>query len=288
MARRGGQHNNNTNRFGPITPPHDCDPHPRVQYTMDDLTVHIFFAMETILVWFLFPIFNGSNYNTWRRSMLIALNAKNKLDFVDGSLSQPSATNLLFGICSRCNSLVISWLLNLVDREIGDSLLYMDSAHAVWTDLYDRFHWSNAPRVFQIKQRLLEQQRALESNLSSISSFPESMVFSAISSTSFVVAISSQSMKRNDSPICSHCGIMGYIVDRCYKLHRYPPGYKPMGKAQQQQQSSLQSSNKTCVSSSTAVPSSFAMTTTASSSSSDHLTTDQCQQLIAYLSTQLH
>ncbi|KAL5861108.1 hypothetical protein ACOSQ3_002412 [Xanthoceras sorbifolium] len=187
MARRGGQHNNNTNRFGPITPPHDCDPHPRVQYTMDDLTVHIFFAMETILVWFLFPIFNGSNYNTWRRSMLIALNAKNKLDF---------------------------------------------------------------------------------SNLSSISSFPESMVFSAISSTSFVVAISSQSMKRNDSPICSHCGIMGYIVDRCYKLHRYPPGYKPMGKAQQQQQSSLQSSNKTCVSSSTAVPSSFAMTTTASSSSS--------------------
>lgn len=27
-------------------------------------------------------------------------------------------------------------------------------------------------------------------------------------------------------PICSHCGIRGHVVDRCYKLHGYPPGYK--------------------------------------------------------------
>jgi hypothetical protein len=32
----------------------------------------------------------GQNYSTWSRSMLVALNAKNKLCFIDGSLSKSS------------------------------------------------------------------------------------------------------------------------------------------------------------------------------------------------------
>lgn len=31
---------------------------------------------------------------------------------------------------------------------------------------------------------------------------------------------------RTNRPICTHCGIQGHIVDRCYKLHGYPPGYR--------------------------------------------------------------
>ena len=27
-------------------------------------------------------------------------------------------------------------------------------------------------------------------------------------------------------PQCTHCGAMGHAVDKCYKLHGYPPGYK--------------------------------------------------------------
>ena len=27
-------------------------------------------------------------------------------------------------------------------------------------------------------------------------------------------------------PQCTHCGAMGHVVDKCYKLHGYPPGYK--------------------------------------------------------------
>lgn len=32
----------------------------------------------------------GENYNTWSRSMIMALTAKNKLQFIDGSLVKPS------------------------------------------------------------------------------------------------------------------------------------------------------------------------------------------------------
>lgn len=34
-------------------------------------------------------------------------------------------------------------------------------------------------------------------------------------------------------PQCTHCGILGHVVDKCYKLHGYPPGYKFKNKGQQ-------------------------------------------------------
>lgn len=46
---------------------------------------------------------------------------------------------------------MISWILNSVNREIADSLA---TARDIWIDLRDRFHQSNAPRIFQIKKIL--------------------------------------------------------------------------------------------------------------------------------------
>ena len=34
---------------------------------------------------------------------------------------------------------------------------------------------------------------------------------------------------KNERPICTYCGFIGHKVDKCYKLHGYPPGYKPKG-----------------------------------------------------------
>ncbi|XP_075475432.1 uncharacterized protein LOC142506154 [Primulina tabacum] len=80
--------------------------------------------------------------------------AKNKLGFVDGSFSRPPIDDLLYGSWLRCNSMVISWILNSVNREIADSLLYLSTAQEIWSDLRDRFQQSNAPRIFQIKKLL--------------------------------------------------------------------------------------------------------------------------------------
>lgn len=32
--------------------------------------------------------------------------------------------------------------------------------------------------------------------------------------------------KEHQRPMCTHCNIKGHTVDKCYKLHGYPPGYK--------------------------------------------------------------
>ncbi|XP_075486345.1 uncharacterized protein LOC142525948 [Primulina tabacum] len=84
----------------------------------------------------------------------MALTAKNKLGFVDNSIQRPHSDDLLYDAWLRCNSTVISWILNSVAKEIPDSLMYIPTAYEIWIDLRDRFHQSNAPRIFQIKKLL--------------------------------------------------------------------------------------------------------------------------------------
>ncbi|XP_010533316.1 PREDICTED: uncharacterized protein LOC104809118 [Tarenaya hassleriana] len=46
---------------------------------------------------------------------------------------------------------------------------------------------------------------------------------SSIPPTKPSIPVSSNSRPR---PVCSHCGITGHVVSRCFRLHGYPPGYK--------------------------------------------------------------
>jgi hypothetical protein len=40
------------------------------------------------------------------------------------------------------------------------------------------------------------------------------------------IQLAKQSINRKECPICSHCKILGYTVDKCYKLLGYPLGFK--------------------------------------------------------------
>ena len=50
----------------------------------------------------------GPNYSTWSRAMLMALNTKNKLEFVDVILLQHMTDDPTTRIWSRCNNMVTS------------------------------------------------------------------------------------------------------------------------------------------------------------------------------------
>ena len=50
------------------------------------------------------------NYTTWSRAMMVALSVKNKVAFIDGSLSMPTTTDPTYAAWTCGNNVFISWL----------------------------------------------------------------------------------------------------------------------------------------------------------------------------------
>ncbi|XP_055814382.1 uncharacterized protein LOC129884029 [Solanum dulcamara] len=99
-------------------------------------------------------LFDGRSYGGWRRAVIIALSAKNKLGFIDGSLTVPAVDLMLQKAWERCNNMVLSWLLNSLSKEIAESVLYSHSAQLLWSDLEDRFGQANGAKLFQLQKEL--------------------------------------------------------------------------------------------------------------------------------------
>lgn len=68
----------------------------------------------------------GDNFPTWRHVVKIALAAKNKLCFVDGSLDKPESPASTVMAWERCSNMVISWLLNSLNPDIANSVSYAE------------------------------------------------------------------------------------------------------------------------------------------------------------------
>ncbi|KAA8549485.1 hypothetical protein F0562_001169 [Nyssa sinensis] len=119
----------------------------------------------------------------------------------------------------------------------------------------------------------------------------ESMAFNISQPSSFIVVASIQNKPKRDRLICSHCGAMVHTVDRCYKLHGYPLGYKSKSKSQSSAQpnfpQSINMMKPQSEQSRTFLSFHLTATTVAPQAYSSSLSTDQVQQLIAYLSSQL-
>lgn len=101
-------------------------------------------------------VFDGTGFSNWKRSVLIALSARNKVCFVDGSFPKPDLTASTFKSWCRCNDMVISWLLGALSKSIGRSVIYSTSAHQMWLELEERYGTSNGAQLFGLHKELTE------------------------------------------------------------------------------------------------------------------------------------
>ncbi|KAG5047714.1 hypothetical protein JHK86_017120 [Glycine max] len=64
-------------------------------------------------------VFDETNYQYWSRTFCMALISKNKMAFLLGSILVPSVKEPLYSGWERCNTLIMSWLLNLLSPSIA-------------------------------------------------------------------------------------------------------------------------------------------------------------------------
>ncbi|XP_057760853.1 uncharacterized protein LOC130981267 [Arachis stenosperma] len=99
---------------------------------------------------------NAHNYNSWSRAMLLALKSKNKLKFIDGSITKPNENDPLFEAWERCNTYIVSWINLSLSPDIAGSVIWNNSASDLWRDLRRRYYQGDKFRVAELQEELFQ------------------------------------------------------------------------------------------------------------------------------------
>ncbi|XP_075091871.1 uncharacterized protein LOC142172018 [Nicotiana tabacum] len=212
-----------------------------------------------------FVSFNGCGFALWRSCMLTSLSTKNKLSILDGRVSQPSPESPYFPYWERCNDMVKAWIINYVSKDLATSVMCFKTAKEVWKDINERFGQFNGSKYIQIQRKissttqgssdiasyftkmrslwdelnssyvwhsLLQQDESQKEAQSPAPNFSGDISFFLVSHASsstnrnFTLKINFETRKGTTSRTCKYCKKPGHSVDKCYKLHDFPPDFK--------------------------------------------------------------
>lgn len=86
--------------------------------------------------------------------MQIALKAKNKMGFINRGINQPMDSNPLYEAWEMCNNMILSWILNLISKDVAGTTIYTIMTKEMWEELKSQFSQGNGPRVYQLQKNL--------------------------------------------------------------------------------------------------------------------------------------
>jgi len=110
-------------------------------------------------------IFDGKNFDLWEIAVRMALKAKNKLGFIEGTLKRPAETSdedfSEANAWDIVNSMLCSWLLNIIDPKLRMTVAYSETAYAMWNNLKRRYSVANTPKIYQLKAAIADCKQGI-------------------------------------------------------------------------------------------------------------------------------
>lgn len=99
---------------------------------------------------------NGSNYLQWSQSVKMFITGRGKLGYLTGALTAPTdgdqAAEFLW---ETENAMIMAWLINSMEPEIGQVHLFLHTAKAIWDTVAATYsNRGNSAQVFALKTSL--------------------------------------------------------------------------------------------------------------------------------------
>lgn len=86
--------------------------------------------------------------------MEYAFGAKNKLNFIDGSIEVPDDDDLNFAQWECCNHIIHYLIINSVSEQIASTIIFHEDALDVWNDLHERFCKAGCVRILTLRSTI--------------------------------------------------------------------------------------------------------------------------------------
>ncbi|KAK4388315.1 hypothetical protein Sango_2438100 [Sesamum angolense] len=120
--------------------------------------------MEKIIQEWSWSVLRSTEYSflARRRSIAIALCAKMKLGFINGTYAIPNKTSNTYETWIRVDSMVTSWILNVITKKISKAFLYMKSSRQLWLDLEERYGENNGLLVYQLQRAIASMTQGMQ------------------------------------------------------------------------------------------------------------------------------
>ncbi|KAF7834532.1 uncharacterized protein G2W53_009391 [Senna tora] len=96
-------------------------------------------------------VLDGRNYWPWSIGIRTALEAKDKIGFVDGSIKPPEDPSE-HRKWKKADSMVKSWLTNSISKEISKLFIFCLTSKALWDVLEERYGVNNAPQMYHLQR----------------------------------------------------------------------------------------------------------------------------------------
>ncbi|KAL2227927.1 UNVERIFIED_CONTAM: hypothetical protein Sindi_1772400 [Sesamum indicum] len=96
----------------------------------------------------------GNNYLNWSFGVKRALREKIKLCFIDGTSTKPNANDPHFEQWIRIDSMVTTWILNSISKDIVEAFMYTKSSTNLWEDLEQCYGECNRPQLYQLQREI--------------------------------------------------------------------------------------------------------------------------------------
>ncbi|XP_019259883.1 PREDICTED: uncharacterized protein LOC109237940 [Nicotiana attenuata] len=98
--------------------------------------------------------FGGIGFGDRKEGMLISLSAKNKVQLIDGTLTEPTPNSPLYPHWQRCNNMVKAWIINSFSKDTAKIILYYKIAREAWNNLVERYGVANISQYYSLQQSI--------------------------------------------------------------------------------------------------------------------------------------
>ncbi|XP_019089186.1 PREDICTED: uncharacterized protein LOC109127987 [Camelina sativa] len=105
------------------------------------------------------PQLRGPNYDEWAMNLRLALRARKKFGFADGTIPKPDEGSDDLEDWWANNAMVVSWIRLIVAPDLSSSLSHHEVACDLWTHIQKRFSVKNGQHVQRLKTELANCQR---------------------------------------------------------------------------------------------------------------------------------
>ncbi|KAL0431875.1 UNVERIFIED_CONTAM: Retrovirus-related Pol polyprotein from transposon RE1 [Sesamum radiatum] len=171
--------------------------------------------------------------------MRTALEGKYKLGYIDGSYMRPHDGSVDLKQWQITESLVRTWILSTMVKEIVNSFLYVPSARALWLELESSIRsqilvLDPLPSVNKAYSMVLRVGRQRKVNLEYVDIGENNAM--NVRNMEYKLNTGQKSFQKRKTfvdkrkLICEHCGKIGHSKDSCFKLHGTPEWYKDLNK----------------------------------------------------------